>query len=120
MEATATISTCSEPTLALCPKFTKTFKILGKKWNGLILEVLLQKGPARFKDVAQAITKCSDRVLVERLKELEAEGLVVRITHENSSLIQYALTDKGAALAPVMSAAHTWGESWLSDEECED
>ncbi|WP_262316318.1 winged helix-turn-helix transcriptional regulator [Lacticaseibacillus parakribbianus] len=112
-----TTSECDK--LTLCPKFTKTFAILGKKWNGMILEVLLNHGPSRFKDIAGAITKCSDRVLVERLKELEGEGLVDRITHSNSALIEYALTGKGAALSPVMAAAHTWGDAWLSDAECE-
>lgn len=104
--------------LTLCPKFTRTFVILGKKWNGMILETLLQNGPSRFKDIAGAVSKCSDRVLVERLKELEAAGLVDRLTHAESSLIEYALTAKGAALQPVMAAAHTWGDTWLSDAEC--
>ena len=57
----------------LCPKFTQTFMMLGKKWNGLIIEVLLEQPTLRFKDIAGAITKCSDRVLCERLKELEDE-----------------------------------------------
>ncbi|WP_164511983.1 winged helix-turn-helix transcriptional regulator [Lacticaseibacillus daqingensis] len=113
--ATAT-EDCTKMTL--CPKFTKTFSILGKKWNGMILEVLLNHGPSRFKDIAGIVAKCSDRVLVERLKELESEGLVDRLTHEGSSLIEYALTAKGAALQPVMAAAHTWGDSWLTDVEC--
>ncbi len=79
----------------------------------------MQNGASRFKDIASTVTKCSDRVLVERLKELEAEGLVDRETHADSSLIEYRLTDKGAALAPVLEAAHVWGDTWLSDEECE-
>ncbi|MFD1484306.1 winged helix-turn-helix transcriptional regulator [Lacticaseibacillus baoqingensis] len=119
---TATVvatSNCTQERLSLCPKFTQTFKILGKKWNGLILEVLLQNGPSRFKDIAGTITKCSDRVLVERLKELEAEGLVDRRTHTDSALIEYVLTSKGEALSPVMAAAHTWGDAWLTDQECE-
>lgn len=105
--------------LTLCPKFTQTFVILGKKWNGLILETLLEHGPSRFKTIAATIDKCSDRVLVERLKELESEGLVDRLTHSDSSLIEYALTAKGAALSPVMAAAHTWGDTWITDAECE-
>ncbi|WP_390404854.1 winged helix-turn-helix transcriptional regulator [Lacticaseibacillus jixiensis] len=121
MEATATATTseCTESKLSLCPKFTQTFKILGKKWNGMILEVLLQNGPSRFKDIAGTITKCSDRVLVERLKELESEGMIERRTHTDSALIQYVLTDKGQALSPVLAAAHAWGDAWISDEECE-
>lgn len=103
----------------ICPHFQKTFTILGKKWNGLILDVLLA-GPSRFKDIAAAVTRCSDRVLVERLKELEGEGLVERVTHVDSALIEYRLTPKGEGLSDVLSSAHAWGDVWLSDEECVD
>ena len=76
--------------------------------------------PARFKDIAAAVTKCSDRVLVERLKELEGDGLVQRVTHTDSALIEYQLTPKGAGLSDVLTAAHAWGDEWLTDEECVD
>lgn len=101
----------------ICPHFSKTFMILGKKWNGMILEVLMD-GPQRFKNIASAVTKCSDRVLVERLKELEGEGLVDRVTHADSALIEYKLTPKGEGLSDVLASAHAWGDVWLSDEEC--
>ena len=118
MTTTVTADCTQESTLQLCPKFQQTFTILGKKWNGLILEVLLQNGPSRFKDIAQSVTKCSDRVLVERLKELEATGLVARKTHSDSALIEYQLTAKGEGLRDVMDAAHVWGDAWISDAEC--
>lgn len=100
----------------LCPKFEWTFSILGKKWNGLIIDVLLNLGPQRFKDIAGKVTKCSDRVLVERLKELETEGIVMRRTYSNSSLIEYALTEKGQDLADVMCSVHSWSEKWCQPE----
>ncbi|KRM72853.1 winged helix-turn-helix transcriptional regulator [Lacticaseibacillus brantae] len=118
MAEAVTADCTQESTLDLCPKFQQTFTILGKKWNGLILEVLLQNGASRFKDIAQSVAKCSDRVLVERLKELEASGLISRQTHTDSALIEYALTDKGEGLRPVMDAAHVWGDAWISDAEC--
>ncbi|MCG4281087.1 winged helix-turn-helix transcriptional regulator [Lacticaseibacillus saniviri] len=118
MEKTVTVDCTQQSDLSICPKFQQTFTILGKKWNGLILEVLLQNGPSRFKDIAKSVAKCSDRVLVERLKELEGQGLVNRETHEDSALIEYSLTAKGAALQDVMEAAHTWGDTWISDQEC--
>lgn len=96
----------------LCDKFIATFDILGRKWNGLIIEVLLNNGPRRFKDLAQAVTKCSDRVLVERLKELEAAGIVQRRTYEDSSLIEYALTERGESMRPMMAAIHEWSDNW--------
>ncbi len=61
MDATVTSKTeCQSQQVALCPKFQHTFEILGKKWNGLILEVLLNNGNSRFKDIAQLIPRCSD------------------------------------------------------------
>lgn len=102
----------------LCPKFTKIFSILGKKWNGLIIGVLLENGPQRFKDFTKYIPACSDRVLVERLKELEHEGLVQRQTFSNSSLIQYRLTERGDDLRTAIEAVHCWADKWLDDEDC--
>jgi DNA-binding HxlR family transcriptional regulator len=96
----------------LCPKFEETFAILGKKWNGLIIETLLVNGPQRFKCIASVVTRCSDRVLVERLKELEKTGIVIRQTFDESSLIQYALTPKGQSLEPIMNAIHAWSDEW--------
>lgn len=96
----------------LCPHFEKTFQMLGKKWNGLIIEVLLHEKTQRFKDLAAHVEDCSDRVLCARLKELEADGVVVRNTYPGSSRIDYALTDEGRELAPVMAAIHTWSDKW--------
>ncbi|ETY74488.1 winged helix-turn-helix transcriptional regulator [Lactiplantibacillus fabifermentans] len=101
----------------LCPKFEKTFSILGKKWNGLIIDVLLEDGPQRFKNLARRIPKCSDRVLVVRLKELEANGIVSRVTHCDSALIEYRLTDKGADLRQVMTTVHNWSDKWYSPSQ---
>ncbi|WP_188352851.1 winged helix-turn-helix transcriptional regulator [Leuconostoc pseudomesenteroides] len=92
----------------LCQNFTKTFEILGRKWNGMIIETLLVSGPKRFLEISRAIPACSDRVLVERLKELEAAHLVIRQTYEDSNLIEYKLTEAGEAMRPMMKAVHEW------------
>ncbi|WP_167387273.1 winged helix-turn-helix transcriptional regulator [Apilactobacillus quenuiae] len=104
----------SELDCNLCPKFEKTFSILGKKWNGLIIETLLVNGPQRFKTIAKTIDKCSDRVLVERLRELEEDNIISRNTFENSSLIQYALTKRGKELEPIMIEIHKWSDKWYN------
>lgn len=96
----------------LCPKFERTFSILGKKWNGLIIESLLAQGALRFKDIASSIDKCSDRMLVERLKELEEAGIVSRTTHDDSALIEYRLTDKGRDMQDMMDTIHAWSDKW--------
>lgn len=101
----------------ICPKFEHTFRILGKKWNGLIIEVLLE-GPKRFKDLSGQICDVSDRVLAERLKDLEADGLVERITCEQTSNRSgYCLTPKGEDLQSVMSEIQEWSNRWINQED---
>ncbi|MBM7616644.1 DNA-binding HxlR family transcriptional regulator [Weissella uvarum] len=99
----------------ICDKFAATFEILGRKWNGLIIESLLNNGTMRFKDLSQTVVKCSDRVLVERLKELEANDIVERRTYDDSSLIEYALTKKGESMRNMMEVVHEWSDKWNAD-----
>jgi DNA-binding HxlR family transcriptional regulator len=100
----------------LCPRFEAAVSLIGKRWTGLIIEVLLQK-PQRFSEIAQAIEHVSDRMLAERLKELEAEGIVDRHVYPETPVrVEYSLTDKGRDLAPVMQALHNWANSWILAE----
>lgn len=101
----------------LCPKFEKTFGILGKKWNGLIIDVLLTEGSQRFKDLALKVDKCSDRVLVERLRELQDDGLISRQIAADGRPT-YQLTQQGEDLRPIMSEIHSWAEKWFSLADC--
>jgi len=88
-------------------------KILGKRWTGLVIRVLLD-GPARFSEMAARIPEMSDRMLAERLRELEVEGIVRRdVFPETPVRIEYRLTEKGRALAPVMDQVHAWADQWL-------
>ncbi|MFV0558327.1 MAG: winged helix-turn-helix transcriptional regulator [Enterococcus sp.] len=96
----------------LCPKFEKAFSILGKKWSGLILDVLLEEGAQRFVELAKKIPDVSDRVLVERLRELEREGIVCKVDN------QYQLTEKGIDLEQSLIAVKSWGEKWITSGEC--
>jgi len=98
---------------ALCPRFEAAMKILGKRWTGLVIRVLLD-GPARFSEMAARIPEMSDRMLAERLRELEVEGIVRRdVFPETPVRIEYRLTEKGRALAPVMDQVHAWADQWL-------
>ena len=101
----------------LCDKFVATFEILGRKWNGMIIETLLVNGPRRFKDLAQSVSKCSDPVLVERLKELETADIVERRTYDDSALIEYALTPRGESMRDMMTAIHEWSDQWQCSEK---
>lgn len=99
----------------LCPKFEKCFQILGKKWNGLIIDVLLEGGPQRFVDLAAKIPEVSDRVLTERLKELEAQGIIERaVACAGQKRMDYCLTEKGLSLEKVMKEVHQWGDAWMA------
>ncbi|WP_407929195.1 winged helix-turn-helix transcriptional regulator [Agrilactobacillus fermenti] len=119
MQKTTNVEACQKKQIELCPRFQKTFSILGKKWNGLIIDVLVENGTLRFRDLAHSIEKCSDRVLVERLKELERENIVSRVSFYDSNLVEYHLTEKGKALAPVMASVHAWADEYITEAECD-
>ncbi|MDN6193503.1 MAG: helix-turn-helix transcriptional regulator [Alkalibacterium sp.] len=110
-----TPSVNSDQDKVICPKFEQTFSILGKKWTGLIIDVLLD-GPRRFKDISQAIKGVSDRVLVERLKELEKENIVTRELDDSCDMKSgYCLTEKGKSLKNVMIEVQLWADQWICD-----
>lgn len=99
--------------LHLCPKFEHAFELLGKRWTGLIIRVLLD-GPKRFKDISGMIPGMSDRMLAERFKELEAAGILTRHVYPETPVrIEYQLTDKGKALKSVMDEVQKWGDQHM-------
>lgn len=96
----------------MCPSFEAAIRILGKRWTGLILRVLLG-GPRRFSDFKRQIPALSDRLLTERLRELEDNGIVVReVFPERPVVIEYRLSEKGLALEPVVAAIQDFAEAW--------
>ncbi|HEY8448876.1 MAG TPA: helix-turn-helix domain-containing protein [Bacillota bacterium] len=96
----------------MCPRYEKAAELLGKKWTGLILRVLLD-GPKRFAEFKEQLPEVSDRILSERLKELEEAGVVERRVHNTRPvLIQYALTPKGRDARRVVEAIQAWAERW--------
>lgn len=98
---------------SICPKYEFAAELLGKKWTGLLILVLLQ-GPLRFKDIKREIPDMSDRLITERLKELEGKGIVERsVFPEKPVRVQYQLTSKGEDLEPVINAIQDWAEAWV-------
>ncbi|HNV47751.1 MAG TPA: helix-turn-helix domain-containing protein [Spirochaetota bacterium] len=96
----------------VCPLFEAAFDILGKKWTGLILRVL-SDGPKRFGDLSGTICNMSDRMLIERLKELEAMNVVSRKVYDEIPVrIEYELTEKGKAFKPVLDEIQKWASEW--------
>ncbi|BDR56430.1 MarR family transcriptional regulator [Xylocopilactobacillus apis] len=100
----------------ICPHLERALILIGKKWNAMIITVLLKYGSLRFKQLSKYVNPCSDRVLVERLKELESAGIVKRVTFEDSSLIEYRLTQKGEDLDKTLKSLHNWSDKWLCKE----
>jgi DNA-binding HxlR family transcriptional regulator len=97
----------------LCPYFHQAVELVGKRWTGAIVGVLLP-GPRRFSEISQGIPQISDRLLSMRLRELEAEGLVERQVFEGYPVrVEYALTAKGHALEPALAQLRTWACEWL-------
>jgi DNA-binding HxlR family transcriptional regulator len=97
---------------AVCPHFHAAVELIGKRWSGAILSSLLA-GPHRFGELAKAIPGVSDRLLSERLRELEVEGVVERTVEPDPPVrVRYGLTEKGVALKPAIEELGEWGRRW--------
>jgi DNA-binding HxlR family transcriptional regulator len=96
-----------------CPQYERAAEILGHRWTGLIVRALLG-GRTRFSEFTASIPGLSDRLLSERLKQLEAEGIVTRCVSADAPVrVDYRLTEKGEALAGVVDAIADWAERWV-------
>lgn len=93
--------------------FAEVFSLLGKRWSGLILGILMQR-PARFGEIAKAIPPITDGMLSTRLAELGDAGLVEREVIEGPPIgALYRLSDRGEALRPALDELAKWGERFL-------
>jgi DNA-binding HxlR family transcriptional regulator len=97
-----------------CPQYHKAVELIGRRWTGAIMRALLTD-VKRFNDLAATVPGLSDRMLAERLKELEAEGVVVRsVIPETPVRVEYCLTEKGRALESAVRALADWAEAWVA------
>jgi DNA-binding HxlR family transcriptional regulator len=97
-----------------CPRLHETVELVGKRWSGAIIYVLLQGGRMRFSEIGHAVPELSDRLLSERLKELEARGIVERRVHDASPVrVEYELTERGHDLRDALLQLKAWGDRWL-------
>jgi DNA-binding HxlR family transcriptional regulator len=97
----------------ICPRFQHAVEILGKRWVGLILKLLLER-PLRFSELAERLEVVGDRMLADRLKELEQEGVIERRVYPDTPVrVEYRLTEKGRALDAVIDAIGHWSEHWV-------
>lgn len=98
---------------SFCPRFHVAVELIGRRWSGAILRVMLS-GQTRYSDIACAIPGLSDRLLSERLKEFEAEGILKRhVIPETPVRIEYHLTEKGEALHESFAVLAAWAENWV-------
>ena len=101
-----------EPHDCLCPKFCRAVDILGRRWTCLILSILLE-GPRRFSELEHGVPGIGGRMLSERLKALEAYGIVERRVQAGSpNRIEYNLTAKGHGLKPAIREIEAWADLW--------
>jgi DNA-binding HxlR family transcriptional regulator len=105
---------CASGSPHCCPRLHEAVELVGKRWTGAILAVMLQAGPMRFSQIAQAVPALSDRLLSERMKELEARGMVERrVGGASPARVEYELTRMGREIAPALGELEAWAHRWL-------
>jgi len=97
---------------AYCARFHHAVELIGRRWTGAII-VALAAGYERYSDVRDAIPGLSDRMLCDRLRELEGAAIVERMVDASTPVnVRYRLTPKGRALGPVLDAISRWAQDW--------
>jgi len=101
----------------LCPLFHHAVEVIGKRWSGAIVMLLMRRDSARFNELLAAIPRISDRLLSERLRELESEGIVERAVESGPPVrVSYKLTTCGRALEPAIIELARWASAWIDLE----
>jgi len=98
-------------------RLSRAFALLGKRWSGVILGLLLQ-GPARFAVLARTIPGISERMLSDRLAELASAGLIARTVLDGPPLgVVYELTESGRALGPGLLKLGDWADKYMAPKQ---
>jgi DNA-binding HxlR family transcriptional regulator len=104
-------ATASRHESTYCPYFHHVIEVVGRRWNGVILRTLLAR-EFRFNELRASIPGLSDRLLTERLHELENEGLVQR--QVSGECTRYALTEQGCAIEPILNEVAKFARTWAN------
>ena len=97
----------------LCGRFHRASELIGRRWTGAIIFVMLRTR-CRFATLREAIPDITDRMLSERLQELEHEGILVRLVGPDTPVrVEYTLTKKGRALGRAIGAITDWAHKWI-------
>src|SRR4051794_34706449 len=103
---------------ACCPYYHEAVELIGRRWTGAIVAVLMDGGALRFSEISHAVPELSDRLLSERMKELEARGVVTRQGEAGPPVkVLYELTDMGQSLEPALEELKSWARRWLRTEQ---
>src|SRR5437588_5766843 len=114
MGARAVKAESETPAAGCCPLYHQAVEMVGRRWTGAILRVLMD-GPLRFSEIAQAVPELSDRLLSERMKELERRGIVERNVLPGPPVrVEYSLSQMGRELEPALSELQRWAKRWLA------
>ena len=98
-----------------CP-FTSALDVLGDKWMLVIVKQMLIEGKETFKDFTESEEAIATNILSDRLKQLEAMGIVIKTKRpDNKKTNYYLLTDKGLALTPILIELATWSDRYLRE-----
>ena len=112
MEQATSSQVQGESSGAVCPHFHHAIELIGKRWTGAIVCALTER-PKRYGELRKAVPGLSDRLLSQRLRELEEEGLVERIVEAATPVrVTYSLTEAGQQLDPVLSELKSWARRW--------
>jgi DNA-binding HxlR family transcriptional regulator len=112
MEQVTSAHAQEEAAGAVCPHFHHAIELIGKRWTGAIVCALTER-PMRYAELGKAVPGLSDRLLSQRLRELEEEGLVERQVEAGSPVrVTYSLTEAGQQLDPVLSELKSWARRW--------
>jgi DNA-binding HxlR family transcriptional regulator len=113
MSSSRAAETPDEAQAVLCPRFHRAVELIGRRWTGAIIRVLLP-GPRRFNELLSAVPGISDRLLTERLRELEGADIIRRQVESGSPVrVRYELTPSGRELQEPLDALGRWAERWI-------
>jgi DNA-binding HxlR family transcriptional regulator len=98
---------------SICPKYHKAVELIGRRWTGAIISAMLS-GSVRYHEIRACVPDISDRMLAERLRELESEDVIERHVFPTTPVrIEYELTAKGRALEAAIEAIGAWADRWI-------
>lgn len=99
----------------ICQKFQSAVDLLARRWTPLILQLLLDRRARRYRDLYEQLQVVSEKVLIQRLKEMEQAGLLERrVINDTPVRVEYQLTEKGRALGRVIGGLERWADQWIA------